>query len=275
MHLAYIVAEIHDKAATHSINIGGSRNVIEAAHDAGVKRLVVASSVASYGMHEDNPQPLTEDVFPRGNHDKYYFYDKAEVEHFILWWKGEHPDSEMTITQLRPVVICGPHFGNGLLERGSGKTMVVPRGTEGFQWLHEADLADAFHRVIKEDHPGPFNVAPDDGPVPMREVAERHGQKLVEVSPKIAAPAAELLFRLRLSPVSADWVGSGEVSVDNAKLQARDRLAAALQRPRGVARSTSCSVAAGSRAPPPSCTATRSRRPRWRRRRGPCASGPT
>ena len=219
VHLAFIVAEIHDKAATHSINIGGSRNVIEAAHAAGAKRLVVASSVASYGMHDDNPQPITEEAFPRGNHDKYYFYDKAEVEHFILWWRSEHPDSEMTITQLRPVVICGPHFGNGLLERGSGRTIVVPRGTSGFQWLHESDLADAFHRVVKEDHPGPFNVGPDDGPVPMREVAELHGQKLAELSPKLAAPAAEVLFRLRLSPASADWVGSGEVHVDNSKLK--------------------------------------------------------
>lgn len=219
VHLAYIVAEIHDKAATHSINIGGSRNVIEAAHAGGAKRLVIASSVASYGMHEDNPQPITEDVFPRGNHDKYYFYDKAEVEHFILWWKAQNAEAEMTITQLRPVVICGPHFGNGLLERGSGKTVFLPRGTTGFQWLHEADLADAFLRVIKEDHPGPFNVAPDDGPVPMGEIATRHGQKLIQVSPRVAAPMAEVLFRLRLSPASADWVGTGEVVADNSKLK--------------------------------------------------------
>ena len=219
VHLAFIVAEIHDKSATHSINIGGSRNVIEAAHAAGAKRLVIASSVASYGMHEDNPQPITEAAFTRGNHDKYYFYDKAEVEHFILWWRAQHPDTEMTITQLRPVVICGPHFGNGLLERGSGKAIVVPKGTSGFQWLHEDDLADAFYRVIKEDHPGPFNVAPDDGPVPMRDVAARHGQTLVEVPPRVAAAAAEVLFRVRLSPASADWVGSGEVNADNSKLK--------------------------------------------------------
>ena len=32
----------------------------------GAKRLVYASSVAAYGFHEDNPQPLTEDVPPRG-----------------------------------------------------------------------------------------------------------------------------------------------------------------------------------------------------------------
>jgi nucleoside-diphosphate-sugar epimerase/alpha-beta hydrolase superfamily lysophospholipase len=219
VHLAFIVAEIHDKVATHDININGSRNVIEAAHAGGARRLVLASSVASYGMHEDNPVPLTEDAFPRGNHDKYYFYDKAEVEHFVLWWKQRNPDAQMTITLMRPVVICGPHFRNGLLEQGSKGTLVVPKGTGGFQWLHEDDLADAFHRVVKEDHPGPFNVAPDDGSVPMRELAALHGQRIVELPRRAAAPLAELFFRLRLSPASADWVGSGEVEVANDRLK--------------------------------------------------------
>ena len=220
VHLAFIVAEIHDKQATHDININGSRNVIEAAHAGGARRLVIASSVASYGMHEDNPVPLTEDVFPRGNHDKYYFYDKAEVEHFVLWWQRHNADAEMAITLMRPVVICGPHFSSGLLERGSTGTIVVPRGTSGFQWLHEDDLADAFHRVVKEDHPGPFNVAPDDSSVPMEELAALHGQRVVTVPQGPAAVMAELLFRLRLSPASADWVGSGEVEVVNDRLKA-------------------------------------------------------
>jgi nucleoside-diphosphate-sugar epimerase/pimeloyl-ACP methyl ester carboxylesterase len=219
VHLAYIVAEIHDKVATHDINIGGSRNVIECAHAAGARRVVLASSVAAYGMHEDNPVPLSEDAFPRGNHDKYYFYDKAEVEHFVLWWQKQNPDVDMTITLMRPVVICGPHFGNGLLEQGSRATLVLPKGSTGFQWLHEDDLADAFHCVVKDDHPGPFNVAPDDGAVPVEDLAELHGQRLFRLPRRTAAAAAETLFRLRLSPASADWVGSGEVEVTNERLK--------------------------------------------------------
>ena len=31
IHLAFVVAEIHDKERTHSINLGGSKNVITAA----------------------------------------------------------------------------------------------------------------------------------------------------------------------------------------------------------------------------------------------------
>src|SRR5919197_3757386 len=70
VHLAFVVGEIHDKELTHSINLGGSKNVIAAAREAGVRRLVIASSVASYGTHSDYELPITEEEFPRGNPDK-------------------------------------------------------------------------------------------------------------------------------------------------------------------------------------------------------------
>ena len=62
------------------MNLEGSRNVFEAAVDAGAKRLVYASSVAAYGFHADNPQLLTEDVPPRGTDRHYYSAQKAELE---------------------------------------------------------------------------------------------------------------------------------------------------------------------------------------------------
>ena len=49
-----------------AINVDGSRNVFEAAVEAGAERICYASSVAAYGFHEDNPDWLTEDVPPRG-----------------------------------------------------------------------------------------------------------------------------------------------------------------------------------------------------------------
>ena len=49
-------------------------------------RLVYTSSVAAYGFHRDNPQPLTEDVPARGSDSHYYSAQKAEVEALL----GEH-----------------------------------------------------------------------------------------------------------------------------------------------------------------------------------------
>ena len=65
------------------MNLDGSRNVFEATASAGVKRLVYASSVAAYGFHRDNPQPLTEDVPARGTAAHYYSAQKAEVEELL------------------------------------------------------------------------------------------------------------------------------------------------------------------------------------------------
>ena len=78
VHLAFIIFGGRDE--TREINLEGSRNVFEAAVDAGAQRLVYTSSVAAYGFHDDNPDVLTEDVPPRGTRDFYYSAQKAELE---------------------------------------------------------------------------------------------------------------------------------------------------------------------------------------------------
>src|SRR6185312_6146571 len=60
VHLAFIIMGGADES--RAVNLRGSRNVFEATVAAGAKRLVYASSVAAYGYHADNPQPLTEAV---------------------------------------------------------------------------------------------------------------------------------------------------------------------------------------------------------------------
>lgn len=219
IHLAFIVGEIHDKELTHSINLGGSKNVIAAALEAGVSRLVIASSIASYGVHADNPMPITEDEFPRGNPDKYYFYDKAEVEHYIEWWERRNPDAGMVITRIRPPFIVGPRFGNPAVERFCSRSNTIPESAgAGIQLLWEDDLAQAFYLAAKQPAPGPFNVGTDDS-MSADELAEIHGQRLHKLPLKVAAPLADILFRLRLSPVSSHWViaGEGIVSADRIK----------------------------------------------------------
>ena len=81
VHLAFII--IGDPEEAQRINTEGSRNVFEAAVAAGAERLVYTSSVAAYGFHADNPQPLTEEVPPRGSEDFYYSAHKAELERVL------------------------------------------------------------------------------------------------------------------------------------------------------------------------------------------------
>src|SRR3954447_17835554 len=78
VHLAFAI--FGGREETRRVNLQGTRNVFEAAIKAGVKRLVYASSVAAYGFHPENPQPLTEDLPARGSESFYYSAQKAELE---------------------------------------------------------------------------------------------------------------------------------------------------------------------------------------------------
>src|ERR671921_1568841 len=78
VHLAFAI--FGSREETRKVNLQGTRNVFEAAIRAGVKRLVYASSVAAYGFHPENPQPLTEEVPARGSEAHPYSAQKAELE---------------------------------------------------------------------------------------------------------------------------------------------------------------------------------------------------
>src|SRR5438105_12633474 len=82
VHLAFII--IGSEQESGAVNLDGSRNVFEATVAAGAKRLIYASSVAAYGFHRENPQPLTEEVPARGTPSHYYSDHKAEVEALLL-----------------------------------------------------------------------------------------------------------------------------------------------------------------------------------------------
>src|SRR5690606_4229694 len=52
---------IEDPLGTHEVNVTGTLNVLEAARNAGVKKVVFTSSAAVYG---DDALPITEDMIP-------------------------------------------------------------------------------------------------------------------------------------------------------------------------------------------------------------------
>jgi UDP-N-acetylglucosamine/UDP-N-acetyl-alpha-D-glucosaminouronate 4-epimerase len=66
LHLAAIVSVQHsmaDPLTVHAVNVTGTLNVLEAAREANVKRVVLASSCAIYGDNDD--LPLQESAMPR------------------------------------------------------------------------------------------------------------------------------------------------------------------------------------------------------------------
>lgn len=216
IHLAFVVEEIRDKRVTHDINLRGSRNVIDSAARAGVRRVVIASSINAYGP-EPYAEPVDESVYPQGDPARYYFHDKAEVEHYADWWTSRHP-GEMAISMLRPTYIIGPDFSNDGIDQLTGAVGAFPRADiAAYQFLHQHDMADAFHRAAKTDLVGPFNLGPREW-VGVRELAAMQGQRMFSVPERAAVVAANVAFRLRLTPFSGQWVTAGETVVDSTRL---------------------------------------------------------
>ena len=82
VHLASIVTPPKRmlRETAYEVDVTGTQNVLNAALENGVRRLIVTSSGAAYGYHADNPVPLRETDPLRGNAAFPYAYHKRLVE---------------------------------------------------------------------------------------------------------------------------------------------------------------------------------------------------
>jgi UDP-glucose 4-epimerase len=220
VHLAFIILGSHEE--TRSINLEGSRNVFQAAIACGAKRLVYASSVAAYGFHTDNPQPLTEDVPPRGTSEFYYSAQKAELEGLLA---GLTEGVDIDTYVFRPCIVAGP---DALLmvdnipyvrisEQLPGAVRrlfdvvpmlkpVIPDPGVPYQLVHHDDVATAIRAAIQgRGEPGVYNLA-GDGELTISELASEMGYYAVPV-PELAVDAtAAITARLPFMPPEAAWI---------------------------------------------------------------------
>jgi UDP-glucose 4-epimerase len=238
VHLAFII--VAGSKQSHDINLEGSRNVFEAAVKAKAQRLVYASSVAAYGFHEDNPQPLTEDVPARGTDAHPYSADKAAVED-VLSEVVENSETDAYI--FRPCIVAGPEapllinsipyvqLGDrlpgavrALFDQVPILKPVLPDPGVPFQLVHHDDVATALRAaVLGRGTPGVYNLA-GPGEVTMRDLADALGYYTVPV-PELAVDAtAEVIARLPFMPDEASWIEAARIPVLMDTAKARKQL---------------------------------------------------
>lgn len=206
VHLAFVLMRLpgSDEVEIDDINIGGTRAVCQAAARQGVRKLIFTSSVVAYGLHADNPVPLTEASPLRPNAGLYYSRAKAAVEHYLDAFEAEHP--EMIVTRLRPCTVVGPQADPAQMASLASSTAVLVRGADPlYQLLHEDDLARALHLVIRQDAPGSYNVTSDE-PHTLRELVQSRGGRVLALPYFVVRGVMWLLWRLGLSVFAPEWV---------------------------------------------------------------------
>jgi UDP-glucose 4-epimerase len=222
VHLAFMI--MGGAKESREVNLIGSRNVFEATVAAGAKRLVYASSVAAYGFHRDNPQPLTEDVPARGTSAHYYSAQKAEVEALLA---STLVGASTAGYVFRPCIVAGPQAPllidslpyTQISERLPGPVLsllegvpilkpVLPDPGVPFQLVHHDDVASAMRAaVLGRGSPGAYNLAAS-GELTIKLLADELGWYSIPV-PELAVDAvADMIARLGFLPAQAQWIAA-------------------------------------------------------------------
>ena len=222
IHLAFIVGRPYSMplAEAASINLGGTWNICRAAAEAGVRKLVVSSSIAAYSTLPDNPVPVTEDSPLRGLYtDFYYNQHKHANEIWLDWLQLTFP--QLIISRPRACIVIGPNQSAAASYIQPNKTHFTSPGARQIrlQLVHEDDLASAFHAMVQNDLPGAYNVVGDD-PDSLPDIATAAGLQVIEIPEETLVQAVISSWESGVSAFGPQWLGEGTIICSNAKLKA-------------------------------------------------------
>ncbi|MDF1562145.1 MAG: SDR family oxidoreductase [Deltaproteobacteria bacterium] len=220
-HLAAIVTpgKKPNRELEYSVDVLGTKNVLECSLAAGVRKVIITSSGAAYGYHADNPEWLSEEDALRGNQEFAYSDHKRLVEEMLARWREEHPELQQLI--LRPGTVLGDHTRNQITDLFDGKLVVGLRGAETpFVLIWDRDVAEIIVRGVLEEVTGAFNLA-GDGALPMRELARMMGKPYLPLPVGLVRSALWVMKRLgrtQYGPEQVDFLRYRPV-LSNARLK--------------------------------------------------------
>lgn len=206
VHLAAIVTPgKHDtREFLHSIDVGGTENVVAACLETGVRRFIVTSSGAAYGYYADNPQPLSEGDAIRGNPEFAYSDHKRQVEEFLARQREEHPELEQVI--FRPGTILGSSAQNQITALFDGRVVLGVRGSDTpFVFIWDQDVVCCLIEAVRGGRAGIYNVA-GDGVMTLAEIAAVIGKPVVSLPAWLIRGVLGVLHPLGLAQYGPEQV---------------------------------------------------------------------
>ena len=139
VHLAYELRQGRNREANRRVNVGGTRNTIDACRRGGVRRLVYLSSTSVYGAHPDNPPALTEAMPARPVRGFQYSEDKLESERLLDEYASSSAGVEVCILRCCPVL--GANAENFIASAFGKPVLVAVTGANPpMQLIHEEDM---------------------------------------------------------------------------------------------------------------------------------------
>ena len=159
----------------YDVNVQGTKNVLKAMNNSGVKNIIFTSSVAIYGLNKTNPdEKHPEDPF---NH---YGKSKWQAELAIKEWYDNDPSGK-SITIVRPTVIFGErnrgNVYNLLKQISSGKFIMIGKGQNKKSMAYVGNIVALIKNRLEKSEPGYhiFNYAdkPDFSMIELTQLIEK------------------------------------------------------------------------------------------------------
>ncbi len=207
VHLASIVTpgKKSNREFEYSVDVLGTKNVLEAAVASGVRRIIVTSSGAAYGYHEDNPAWLREEDAIRGNEEFAYSYHKRLVEELLAEYRINHPQLEQVV--FRVGTILGATVRNQITNLFEKKRMFTIRGSESpFVFIWDQDVVGAILKAIDPNSKaGIYNVA-GDGTLSLPQIANILGKSYISIPPTLVKWGLYVFKKLGLSQYGPEQI---------------------------------------------------------------------
>ncbi|MGX6443481.1 SDR family oxidoreductase [Neobacillus sp. K501] len=206
IHLASIVTpgKKSNRDFEYSVDVLGTENVLKACVENGVKRIILTSSGAAYGYHEDNAEWIKEEDPIRGNKEFAYSYHKRLVEELLAKYRVEQPQLEQVIFRIG--TILGDNTNNQITALFEKKVLLGISGSKSpFVFIWDQDVVECLVKAITESKRGIFNVA-GDGALTIDEIGEILNKRVLRIPAGLVAGMLFILKRLNLTQYGEEQV---------------------------------------------------------------------